>query len=134
MAPTTSGADPDRVADVSPHMLRRATVGATVGSIVEWFDVAVYGYLAAVIGTVFFPSDDPTASLLSSFAVFAAAFAVRPLGGIFFGAMGDRIGRQKTLAWVIILVSLATLGIGVLPGYSSIGVAAPILLVIVRLL
>src|SRR5699024_651927 len=75
-----------------------------------------------------------TASLLSSFAVFAAAFAVRPLGGIFFGAMGDRIGRQKTLAWVIILVSVATLGIGVLPGYSSIGVAAPILLVIVRLL
>src|SRR5690606_1264476 len=94
----------------------------------------VYGYLAATIGTVFFPSDDPTASLLSSFAVFAAAFAVRPLGGIFFGALGDRIGRQKTLAWVIILVSVATLAIGLLPGYETIGVAAPAILVVVRLL
>ena len=135
MARTTNGTGPYQdVEDVPPEVLRRATVGATVGSIVEWFDVAVYGYLASVIGTVFFPSEDPTASLLSSFAVFAAAFAVRPLGGVFFGALGDRIGRQKTLAWVILLVSVATLGIGILPGYASIGVAAPILLVIVRLL
>ncbi|MGH3357840.1 MAG: MFS transporter, partial [Nocardioidaceae bacterium] len=119
---------------VSPALLRRATVGATVGSVVEWFDIAVYGYLAVTIGAVFFPSEDPTASLLSSFAVFAAAFAVRPLGGVFFGALGDRIGRQKTLAWVIFLVSAATLAIGLLPGYASIGVAAPVLLVVVRLL
>lgn len=126
---------PDAVRqDVSPAMLRRATVGATIGSVVEWFDVAVYGYLAATIGAVFFPSDDPTASLLSSFAVFAVAFAVRPLGGVFFGILGDRVGRKKTLAWVIILVSVATLSIGLLPGYATIGVAAPILLVVARLL
>lgn len=119
---------------VSPAVLRRATIGATIGSVVEWFDIAVYGYLAATIGAVFFPSDDPTASLLSSFAVFAAAFAVRPLGGIFFGALGDRIGRRPTLAWVIVLVSVATLAIGLLPGYATIGVTAPVLLVVVRLL
>ena len=122
------------VGEVPPATLRRATVGATIGSVVEWFDIAVYAYLAAVIGGVFFPSEDPTVSLLSSFAVFGAAFVVRPLGGIFFGALGDRIGRQRTLAWVIILVSAATLGIGLLPGYASIGVAAPALLVLLRLL
>ena len=122
------------VGDVPPATLRRATIGATVGSIVEWFDIAVYAYLAAVLGAVFFPSDDPTVSLLSSFAVFGAAFVVRPLGGIFFGALGDRIGRQRTLAWVIVLVSVATLGIGLLPGHASIGVAAPALLVVLRLL
>ncbi len=119
---------------VSPALLRRATVGATIGSVVEWFDVAVYAYLAAVIGSVFFSTQDPTVALLNSFAVFGAAFVVRPLGGIFFGALGDRIGRQRTLAWVVLLVSGATLGIGLLPGYATIGVAAPVLLVALRLL
>jgi MHS family proline/betaine transporter-like MFS transporter len=102
--------------------------------VVEWFDVAVYAYLAAVIGSVFFSTQDPSVALLSSFAVFGAAFVVRPLGGIFFGALGDRIGRQRTLAWVILLVSGATLAIGLLPGYASIGVTAPVLLVVLRLL
>lgn len=117
----------------SSSTLRRATAGATIGSVVEWFDVAVYGYLAAVLGRVFFPEGDPTTQLLSSFAVFGAAFAVRPLGGIFFGALGDRIGRQRTLAWVIISVSVATLLIGLLPSYETIGLLAPTLLVILRL-
>ena len=71
--------------------VRRATLGATVGSIVEWFDVAVYGYLAVVLGEVFFSTSDPTVALLSSFAVFGSAFLVRPLGGIFFGYFGDRL-------------------------------------------
>lgn len=119
---------------VPPATLRRATVGATIGSVVEWFDIAVYAYLAAVIGAVFFPTEDSTVALLSSFAVFGVAFVVRPLGGIFFGTIGDRIGRQRTLAWVILLVSGATLGIGLLPSYSTIGVAAPVLLVVLRLL
>ena len=133
--PQSPAADPhDSPSAVPQAMLRRVTLGGTIGSIVEWFDVAVYAYLAVVIGTVFFPTKDPTVSLLSSFAVFGIAFVVRPLGGIVFGALGDRIGRQRTLAWVLILVSLATLGIGVLPGYASIGVAAPALLVVLRLL
>lgn len=128
------GGDAPPGATPSASTLRRATVGATIGSIVEWFDVAVYGYLASVLGGVFFPGSDPTIALLSSFAVFGVAFAVRPLGGIFFGTLGDRIGRQKTLAWVIILVSAATLCTGLLPSYSSIGLLAPVLLVILRLI
>lgn len=114
--------------------LRRATIGATVGSIVEWFDIAVYGYLALTIGSVFFATSDPTTALLSSFAVFGVAFFVRPLGGIFFGTLGDRIGRQKTLAAVLILAAIATFGIGVLPSYASVGIVAPIFLVVFRLL
>jgi MHS family proline/betaine transporter-like MFS transporter len=125
---------PQTTSEVSPALLRRATVGATVGSVVEWFDVAVFAYLAAVIGSVFFSTQDPTTALLNSFAVFGVAFVVRPLGGIFFGALGDRIGRQKTLAWVILLVSGATLAIGLLPGYDTLGVAAPVLLVVFRLI
>ena len=115
-------------------MLRRAVLGATLGNCVEWFDFGVYGYLATTLGAVFFPSDDPTASLLASFAVFAIAFIARPLGGAFFGSRGDRIGRQRTLAGVILLMSAATCAIGLLPGYASIGVAAPALLVVARLL
>lgn len=117
-----------------PGQLRKAVIGATIGSVVEWFDVAVYGYLAVTLGMVFFAATDATTALLSSFAVFGAAFVVRPLGGLFFGTLGDRIGRQKTLAWVILLVSGATMGIGLLPTYASIGLASPALLVILRLL
>jgi MHS family proline/betaine transporter-like MFS transporter len=119
---------------VSADVLRRATVGASIGSIVEWFDVAVYAYLATTIGEVFFPTQDPTVALLSSFAVFGVAFVVRPLGGLFFGALGDRVGRQRTLAWVILLVSASTLLIGLLPSYDSVGLAAPAGLVVLRLL
>ncbi len=129
------GASPPETRPVPDRStLRRATAGATIGSVVEWFDVAVYGYLAGVLGKVFFPTGDPTTQLLSSFAVFGVAFAVRPLGGIFFGALGDRIGRQKTLALVIILVSVATLCVGLLPSYASIGLLAPVLLVVLRLI
>ncbi len=121
-----------------PHtdrtMLRRAIVAASAGNCIEWFDFAVYGYLATTLGTIFFPSKDPTISLLSSFAVFGLAFFARPLGGFFFGPLGDRVGRQGTLAAVVILMSLSTFAVGFLPGYSTIGIWAPILLVFLRLL
>ena len=119
---------------VEQGMLQRAMLGASVGNCVEWFDFAVYGYLAATLGAVFFPSEDPTISLLSSFAVFGVAFFMRPLGGFFFGPLGDRIGRQRTLAAVIILMSASTFVIAFLPGYAAIGIWAPILLVAARLL
>jgi MFS transporter, MHS family, proline/betaine transporter len=122
------------VPQVEQGMLRRAMLGASVGNCVEWFDFAVYGYLAATLGAVFFPSEDPTISLLSSFAVFGVAFFMRPLGGFFFGPLGDRIGRQRTLAMVIILMSASTFVIAFLPGYAAIGIWAPILLVTARLL
>lgn len=117
----------------TPTQLRRATIGGAVGSVVEWFDVAVYAYLSAEIGKVFFPQSSETAQLLSSFAVFGAAFLVRPLGGIFFGHMGDRVGRQRTLAAVLLLVSGATALIGLVPGYATIGWLAPALLLVLRL-
>ena len=119
---------------VEETSIRRAIVGASVGNTVEWFDFAVYGYLAVTLGAVFFPSEDPTISLLSSFAVFGVAFVMRPLGGLFFGPLGDRIGRQRTLATVIILMSISTFAIALLPGYATIGIWAPILLVLARLL
>jgi MHS family proline/betaine transporter-like MFS transporter len=124
----------EAVPEVEEQTVLRAITGASIGNMVEWFDFAVYGYLATYIAANFFPSNNPTASLLSTFAVFAAAFFVRPLGGIFFGPLGDRIGRQRVLATVIILMSVATFAIGLLPTYATIGVLAPLLLVVCRLL
>ena len=112
--------------------LRKAVVGAAVGNCVEWFDFAVYGFLATYIAAAFFPSGNPTAALLSTFAVFAAAFFMRPLGGFFFGPLGDRIGRQKTLAAVILMMSASTFLIAFVPTYAQIGILAPILLVLLR--
>ncbi|WP_197381499.1 MFS transporter [Mycolicibacterium mengxianglii] len=113
-------------------VLRRAVAGAAVGNAVEWFDFAIYGFLATYIAAKFFPSEDENAALLSTFAVFAAAFFMRPLGGYFFGPLGDRIGRQKVLAVVILLMSGSTFAIGLLPSYQAIGVAAPLLLLLAR--
>jgi MHS family proline/betaine transporter-like MFS transporter len=114
--------------------VRRAVIGASIGNAVEWFDFAIYGFLATFIAGQFFPAGDETAALLNTFAIFAAAFFMRPLGGLVFGPLGDRIGRQKVLALVILLMSAATLLIGVLPTYRTIGVAAPLLLLALRCL
>ncbi|MDR9751692.1 MFS transporter [Pseudomonas sp. SZMC_28357] len=117
---------------VSPQTLRKVIVAAGIGNFVEWFDFAVYGFLATTIAQQFFPSGDASAALLKTFAVFAVAFAFRPLGGIFFGMLGDRIGRKRTLAMTILLMAGATTLIGLLPTYAAIGVAAPILLSLIR--
>lgn len=114
--------------------LRKAVIGAAVGNTIEWFDFAVYGFLATYIAAKFFPSQNETAALLSTFAVFAAAFFMRPLGGFFFGPLGDRIGRQRVLAVVILLMSGSTFAIGLLPSYNAIGVSAPLLLLFLRCL
>jgi MFS transporter, MHS family, proline/betaine transporter len=114
--------------------IRKAIVGASIGNAVEWFDFAIYGFLATFIAAEFFPAGNDTAALLKTFAIFAAAFFMRPLGGFVFGPLGDRVGRQRVLAVVILLMSAATLGIGLLPTYASIGVAAPLLLLFLRCL
>lgn len=114
--------------------VQKAIAGASIGNAVEWFDFAIYGFLATFIAANFFPAGDDTAALLNTFAIFAAAFLVRPLGGFVFGPLGDRIGRQRVLAVVILLMSAATLCIGLLPTYASIGVAAPLLLLLLRCL
>ena len=117
---------------VSPATLRKVTAAAAVGNFVEWFDFAVYGFLATIIAKQFFASDDPNAALLQTFAVFAVAFALRPLGGIVFGAMGDRLGRKRVLSITVLMMAGATTVIGLLPTYASIGLLAPVLLTLTR--
>ena len=123
---------PDRQRDADPAAVRKAVRGAAIGNTVEWYDFAIYSTLATYIADKFFPSGDETAALLSTFAVFAAAFFMRPLGGFFFGPLGDRIGRQRVLALVIILMSGSTFVIGLVPSYESIGVVAPLALLFLR--
>ncbi|MFH9888674.1 MFS transporter [Streptomyces luteogriseus] len=106
---------------------------AALGNAMEWFDFGVYSYIAVTLGKVFFPSGNPTAQLLSTFGAFAAAFLVRPLGGMVFGPLGDRVGRQKVLALTMIMMAAGTFAIGLIPSYATIGVGAPILLLVARL-
>ncbi|QBJ97712.1 MFS transporter [Rhodococcus sp. ABRD24] len=117
---------------VSSIRRRRAFIGAISGHLIEWFDYGVYGFLAVTLGKLFFASQSPAVSLLSSFAVFALSFFIRPLGGIFFGPMADRIGRKQTLLIVMLLMSGSTCLIGLLPTYATIGIAAPVLLILLR--
>ncbi|MGV9253993.1 MFS transporter [Streptomyces sp. NPDC003697] len=116
-----------------PALVRRAVKAAALGNAMEWFDFGVYSYIAVTLGKVFFPSGSPTAQLLSTFGAFAAAFLVRPLGGMVFGPLGDRVGRQKVLAITMIMMAVGTFAIGLIPSYGVIGVGAPLLLLAARL-
>jgi len=122
----------DGVTVTDPATMRRAVAAAAVGNITEWFDFGVYGYLATTIEAEFFPPGP--LSQVAVFATFAIAFFFRPLGGLFFGPLGDRIGRTKVLSITVILMALGTFLIGLIPSYASIGLAAPILLVAARVL
>ncbi|GMA27210.1 MFS transporter [Arenivirga flava] len=113
---------------------RRVLVAGCIGIFVELYDNGIFAFMAAALAIVFFPSGDPTTALVFVFAGYAVSFFVRPLGAIFFGLMGDRFGRQRMLVAVIMLISVATAGLGLLPPYSAIGIAAPILLVLFRLM
>ena len=101
---------------------------------VEWYDFIIYGYFATVIAAQFFPSEDPLAGILATFAVFGVSFLVRPLGAIVMGSYGDRLGSRGTLAVVILLMSGATFLIGVAPTYAQVGALAPIILALARAL
>ncbi|MER6752160.1 MULTISPECIES: MFS transporter [Streptomyces] len=114
--------------------VKRAVKAASLGNAMEWFDFGIYAYLAGTIGRVFFPSGSETAQLLSSFATFAVAFLVRPLGGMVFGPMGDKVGRKKVLALTMILMAIGTAAIGLLPTYAAVGFWSPLLLILFRLL
>jgi len=118
---------------VDKSMMRRAVSGMVVGNTMEWYDVGVYGYLAVTMGKVFLPTAEPAVQILFSLGVFAATYVARPLGGIVFGRLGDRLGRQKVLATTLILMATSTVLIGVLPAYGTIGVFAPVLLVVLKL-
>ncbi|MFC8760837.1 glycine betaine/L-proline transporter ProP [Streptomyces sp. NPDC057193] len=114
--------------------VKRAVRAASLGNAMEWFDFGIYAYLAVTLGHVFFPSGNDTVQLLSSFATFAVAFLIRPLGGMVFGPMGDRLGRKKVLALTMILMAVGTFAIGLIPSYASIGFWAPVLLILFRML
>ncbi len=111
---------------------RLAAVG--IGNFMEWFDFAIYGYFAAIIGAQFFPSGDPTAEMLSSLAVFAVGFISRPVGALFLGPIGDKFGRRTVLIITVLGMGIITALIGLTPSYASIGIAAPIIVVVLRLL
>lgn len=120
--------------DTAPDpMLRRAVTASFIGNFVEWFDYASYGYLATVIAVVFFPDSDPATALLSTFAVFALSFLLRPVGGIVWGSLGDRLGRRWALSWSILLMSASSFCIGLLPSYAMIGLWAPLGLLLLRM-
>ena len=116
----------------SQPTLRRAIAASAIGNATEWFDYGVYAYTAVYIGDAFFPSADKTASTLGSLLVFAVSFLIRPLGGLVWGPLGDRLGRQKVLVTTIFLMAGSTFLVGLLPGYATLGVAAPVLLVLLR--
>jgi len=117
---------------VRQSAIRTAAAGL-IGNVLEWFDFAVYGYFASDIGKQFFPESSPTARQLLAFAVFAIGFAARPAGSIILGSVGDRIGRRALLTLSIGLMGGSTLAIGLLPSFSTIGVAAPVLLMLLRI-
>jgi MFS transporter, MHS family, proline/betaine transporter len=112
---------------------RKPMFAAGIGTFIEFFDYASYSYLATTIAVVFFPQDNPSLAVLQTFALFAVSFAMRPVGALFWGHFGDRIGRKTTLSLTIIGIGLATTLVGLLPGYDTIGLWAPVLLVMARL-
>ncbi|MCI1008119.1 MHS family MFS transporter [Pseudomonas oryzihabitans] len=133
--PAAAAAAPSQECLVPASERRRALLGSAVGSTIEWYDYFLYGTMASIIfAKQFFPSDDPLVSQLLALAAFALAFLVRPLGGILFSHVGDRIGRKKTLAITLSLMGASTVLMGLLPNYAQIGIWAPILLTLLRLL
>ncbi|AFS52649.1 MFS transporter [Leptospirillum ferriphilum] len=121
------------IAVVRPDVARKAAFGAAVGNAMEWFDFGIYSYLAVTIGKIFFPQVDPDAQLVASFATFAVAFLARPAGALFFGRLGDAIGRKSVLVITLAIMAISTFSIGLLPGYQTIGLTAAFLLFLARL-
>ncbi|SNT48883.1 MFS transporter [Rhodococcoides kyotonense] len=125
------------IRDIEPTVkdkagMRRVVVAGGLGTLIEYYDYALYGYVASIIAPLFFPDEDPVAALLYTLALFALSYVIRPLGGIYFGWMGDKYGRRRALMVTIIGIGIASTAIGLLPTYATVGVFAPILLFIVR--
>ncbi len=122
------------IAETTPTQRRRVVFAGAIGSVVEYYDFGVYGYTATTLAILFFPTSSASAGLLATLAVFAVAFVARPVGSVLFGHIGDRYGRKPALALAVIVMALATFAIGLLPTHASVGIIAPILLVVARLL
>ena len=119
---------------MAPLSSRRIIAAGTIGNILEWYDFAIYGYFAISIGRTFFPTGDPVAQVLAAFGVFAVGYLMRPLGGAFVGYIGDRYGRRTALTFSIAAMAIPTFLVGVLPGYQTLGVLAPVLLTLLRMI
>ncbi|PRB38970.1 MFS transporter [Arthrobacter sp. MYb23] len=119
---------------VNKPMLRKALGGTIVGNTMEWYDVGVFGYLITTMGPVFLPEADKSVQTLFLLGTFAATFIARPLGGVVFGWLGDKVGRQKVLAATLMIMAASTFAVGLLPGYAQIGIWAAALLVILKLI
>lgn len=113
---------------------RKLILSSGIANTFEWYDYVLFGHFAPIIGAKFFPDSDPSASLLWAFSVFAIGYLMRPIGGIFFGVLGDRFGRRAALSTAVICMSLPTAVIGILPTYDDIGILATTLMIIVRML
>lgn len=123
----------DDVTIIDDARLHKAITAASLGNAMEWFDFGVYGFVAYALGKVFFPGADPGVQMIAALATFSVPFLIRPLGGLFFGMLGDKYGRQKILAITIIIMSVSTFCIGLIPSYASIGIWAPILLLLAKM-
>ncbi|MTI62529.1 MFS transporter [Methylophaga sp.] len=111
-----------------------AIAAGVIGNIIEWYDFALYGFMASVLSDVFFPSEDRLVSLIATYGVFAVGFIMRPLGSVIFGWLGDTIGRSRTLLLSVAMMAFPTLVLGLLPSYEVAGILAPLLLVLVRMI
>jgi len=131
---TTTISTASRVGQPMTKEERKVIFASSLGTVFEWYDFYLYGTLAAIIGKQFFSNLDPGSQVIFSLLAFAAGFIVRPFGAIFFGRLGDMIGRKYTFLVTILIMGLSTFIVGVLPSYASIGVAAPVLLIALRLL
>jgi MHS family proline/betaine transporter-like MFS transporter len=123
----------DDISVIEEEKVKKAVTAAALGNAMEWFDFGVYGFVAVALGKVFFPGASPAVQTIAALATFSVPFIVRPLGGLFFGIMGDRFGRQKVLSLTIIIMAASTFCIGLIPSYAAIGVWAPILLLACKL-
>jgi MFS transporter, MHS family, proline/betaine transporter len=124
----------DEVVNTSPADTRKKVILAgLVGNVMEWYDFAVYGFFASIIGVHFFPSENPAISLIAAFGAFAAGFLVRPLGGLLIGRIGDKIGRKRAMVISVMAMAVPTVLIGLMPTYQTIGMAAPVLIVVLRI-
>ena len=119
---------------MKPTSIRSVILASSVGTLIEWYDFYIFGSLATVIANQFFPKTDPTAALLSTLATFAAGFIIRPFGALVFGRLGDLIGRKYTFLLTLIIMGGSTFAIGLIPSYEKIGMAAPIIILVLRLL
>lgn len=120
--------------DSEKKQLLKNTVGGAFGNILEWYDFAIFGFIAPIIGTLFFPEDDAISGLIKIYGIFAAGYLMRPLGGVVFGFVGDKYGRKKALQLSIFMMAIPTVLVGCLPTHEQLGVTATLLLILLRLL